>query len=111
MPFRLTSPRQCEGTTRSGFRCGITSTSTLRSSSGRLLGAPLAVGSRFCALHLKLFVASPLPLDACDVVVLYLDFETTGLDLCLGRSGCSCAATVAPRVQEVVVAVWRLSVG
>ena len=83
----------------------------MRGSSGRLLAAPLAVGSRFCALHVKLFVPSPLPLDACDVVVLYLDFETTGLDLCLGRSGCSCAAIVAPRVQEVVVAVWRLCVG
>ena len=83
----------------------------MRSSSGRLLGAPLAVGSRFCALHLKLFVASPLPLDACDVVVLYLDFETTGLDLCLGRSGRSCAVIVARCVQKVVMAVWRLSLG
>ena len=111
MPFRLTSPRRCEGTARSGIRCGTTSTSTMRSSSGRLLGAPLAVGSRFCALHLELFVASSLPVDPCDVVVLYLDFETTGLDLCLGRSGCSCGATVFPRVRGVVVAVWRLSIG
>ena len=111
LPFCLTNPRQCEGTTRSGTRCGITSTSTMRSSSGRLLGALLAVGSRFCALHLKLFVASFLPLDACDVAELYMDFETTGLDLCLGRSGCSCAVIVVSCVQDVVVVVWRLPVG
>ena len=43
--------------------------------------------------------------------VLYLDFETTGLDLCLGRSGCFCGAAIAPQVRGAVVAVWRLPIG
>ncbi len=60
----------------------------MRSPSGRLLGAPLAAGSRFCALHLQLFATSPPPFGTCDVVVFYLDFETTGLDLRSGRSDC-----------------------
>ncbi len=77
----------------------ITSASTMRGPSGRLAAAPLSMGSRFCALHLQLFVASPPVVGDCDVMVFYarrfahesaaLGFRVFGLHRrpCAGRSG------------------------
>ncbi len=79
MPFRLcgASPTQCEAATRSGARCSITSTSSPRDGSQRLVSEPLRCGGRTCLLHTVHFCTPSTPASDNAVVVFYLDFETS----------------------------------
>ena len=71
---------QCEGITRAGRRCAVTATTDFRDGAGRLVAEPLRRGSRVCLFHLELFCT--LPVSASDdVVVFFLDLETSGLDV------------------------------
>ena len=70
---------QCEGNTRGGQRCKITSTSTLLDDRGRSVGAPLAYGTPCCALHGRPFVVEPARSEG-QLLVIFLDFEATGVD-------------------------------
>lgn len=82
MPLRFSSePLQCAATTRSGSRCSITAASRFRDSGGRLVAAPLRHGRRHCAFHTSTFVHAPALSLIGDVVVVYVDFGTSGLDV------------------------------
>ncbi len=48
---------------------------------GRLVSQPLRRGGDYCALHAKPFVVRPAPLDEATAVVIFLDLETTGVDV------------------------------
>ena len=71
---------RCCGTTRKGSRCSITATSRLTDDGGRLTGAPLQRGGKYCRLHTRPFCAFPAEFDG-PAVVLLLDLETTGVDV------------------------------
>ena len=79
MPFRLcgASPTQCEAATRSGARCSITSTSSPRDGSQRLVSEPLRCDGRTFLLHTVHFCTPSAPASDNAVVVFYLDFETS----------------------------------
>ena len=82
MPLRFSKePLQCEAATRSGSRCSITAASRLRDSYGRLAAAPLTRGGRHCAFHTPTFAHAPVHRPVGDVVVVYIDLETSGLDV------------------------------
>ncbi len=81
MPLRLSELSQCEAVTCSGARCSITSASSLRDVSQRLVSEPLRCGRRTCLLHMSHFCTSAAPVLADVVAVFYLDFETSGLDV------------------------------
>ena len=72
---------RCCGITRKRVRCSITATSRLADDWGRLIGAPLQHGGKYCRLHSRPFCA--LPADDCvgPAVVVLLDLETTGVDV------------------------------
>mmetsp|Transcript_163710 Transcript_163710/g.525046 ORF Transcript_163710/g.525046 Transcript_163710/m.525046 type:complete len:660 (-) Transcript_163710:123-2102(-) len=82
-------PRQCQGLARSGKQCSITSRSDLRDQrTGRLAAFPLQRGAHFCAFHLQAFslsaTATPAPCQhdgSGPLIVVYIDLETTGLDV------------------------------
>ena len=46
---------------------------------GRLVCEPLLNGGKFCLYHTVIFTHFHVKVD--DVIVVYLDFETTGLDV------------------------------
>ena len=71
---------RCCGTTRKGLRCSITATSRLTDDGGRLIGAPLQRGGKYCRLHTRPFCTFPAEFDG-PAVVLLLDLETTGVDV------------------------------
>ena len=79
----LTAPARCCGTTKSGQRCSITSSSSMRDSLGRLVADPLRRGSPFCMLHTVLFRVEPA--HVCDCIVVYMDLETSSLDILSGK--------------------------
>ncbi len=89
------SMARCRGTTRKGNRCSITSTSTMTDDGGRLVSQPLRCGGDYCALHAKPFVVRPAPLDETAAVLIFLDLETTGVDVARDRI-VEIAATHAP---------------
>jgi len=62
---------------------------------GRLVSQPLRGGGDYCALHAKPFVVRPAQLDEAVVVVVFLDLETTGVDVARDRI-VEIAATHAP---------------
>ena len=74
---------RCCGTTKSGQRCSITSSSGMRDSLGRLVADPLRSGSPFCMLHTVMFLVEPAHM--CDGIVVYIDLETNSLDVLSGR--------------------------
>jgi len=81
--FRFGCSRRCQGITRAGRQCGITSMSDLRDrESGNLVAAPLQRGSRYCQFHLRAFCEHPATgrsqVDACTI---FIDLETTSLDV------------------------------
>ena len=80
MPFRLCSLAQCDATTRLGTRCCVNAASTLRDSCGRLVAEPLLRGGRCCLLHMVFFITIAAPARDDDVLLFYLDSETSGLD-------------------------------
>ena len=78
-----TVPTRCCGTTKSGQRCSITSSSSMRDSLGRLVADPLRRGSAFCMLHTVLFRVEPTQVR--DSIVVYMDLETDSLDVLSGK--------------------------
>ena len=72
---------RCCGVTRKGVRCSITSTSRLSDDGGRLIGAPLQRGGKYCRLHSQPFCALPADELVGAAVVLLFDLETTGVDV------------------------------
>ena len=75
---------KCCGTTRAGQRCQMTSASTMVDASGRAVAAPLRRGSPFCLFHARPFSTRPASVTG-PIVVLYLDLETTGVDVSRDR--------------------------
>ena len=76
---RFSIPHQCHGITRRGSRCSISSRSSFAGADGRDLARPLRHGSDYCVLHLQTLVSAPCAV--ADALVVYLDFETSGLDI------------------------------
>ena len=79
----LVAPARCCGTTKSGQRCSITSSSSMRDSLGRLVADPLRRGGPFCLWHTVLFCVEPA--HVCDCIVVYMDLETSSLDILSGK--------------------------
>ena len=75
---------RCNGITRKGTRCTITSASEMIDNSGRLCALPLRRGGEFCAIHAKPFMVRPKKSET-SLVVVYLDLETTGVDVAQDR--------------------------
>jgi len=74
------APPQCAGLTRAGRRCSITSTCKLTDAvTGRLAAAPLIRGGLYCAFHAQVLCTGPADIE--DGVLVFLDLETTGLDI------------------------------
>ena len=76
---RFSIPHQCHGITRRGLRCSISSRSRFGGGEGRDLAWPLRNGSAYCLVHLQTLVTKPCAV--ADALVVYLDFETSGLDI------------------------------
>ena len=74
---------RCCGKTKTGQRCSITSSSSMRDSLGRCVAEPLRKGSPFCMLHTVLFCVEPAHVR--DAIVCYMDLETDSLDCLRGR--------------------------
>ena len=62
---------------------------------GRLVSQPLRCGGDYCALHAKPFVVRPAQADEATAVVVFLDLESTGIDVTRDRI-VELAATHAP---------------
>ena len=75
---------RCNGITRKGTRCTITSASEMIDNSGRLVALPLRRGGELCSIHAQPFVARPTRPEA-PLVIVYLDLETTGVDVARDR--------------------------
>ena len=75
----LSAAQQCKGTTRRGNRCSITSAKPFFDSDGKDMTLPLQLGCDYCLMHLPLLVATSR--RVVDTLVLYIDFETSGLDV------------------------------
>jgi hypothetical protein len=56
---------------------------------------PLRCGSEYCALHAKPFVVRPAQVESLAVVIVFLDLESTGVDVASDRI-VELAATHAP---------------
>ena len=78
-----TGSTRCAGTTKSGQRCSITSSSRMTDFLGRLVADPLKKGSAFCRLHTVLFRVEPTQVH--DFLIVYIDLETNSLDIHCGR--------------------------
>ena len=63
----------------------------MQDASGRSVAAPLRLGSPFCLFHARPFAVQPAALDG-PIVVIYLDLETTGVDVSRDRI-CELAAS------------------
>ena len=72
---------RCCGVTRKGVRCSISATSRLTDERGRLIGAPLLQGGKYCRLHSRPFCAIPADDMVGPSIILLLDLETTGVDV------------------------------
>ncbi len=77
---RGAAPLRCCALTKAGQRCGITAKAELRDSCGQLVAEPLRRGGRHCRFHICLFQCEPCVLGD-DVLLFFLDLETTGLSL------------------------------
>ena len=74
--------RQCLGTTLRGVRCSISSASKFAGKDGRDLALPLRRGCDYCLAHLPVLATEQTAWDAStDVLLFYLNFETSGLDI------------------------------
>ena len=72
---------RCNGITKVGKQCSVTSRSNWSDDRGNLIGGPLQNGSDFCLLHAKPFSTKPTQIDANRMVVFMIDLETTGVDI------------------------------
>ena len=71
---------QCRGITRSGRRCSITSTSPMIDAlTGKLVSESLRRGGCYCLYHAVFFCVTDASVS--DAIVVFLDFETTGLSV------------------------------
>ena len=73
--------QQCSGITKSGRRCSLTAHSKLRDERGGLVAEPLRRGGLFCRIHAKAFVHRSVSETPASAVIVFIDFETTGLDV------------------------------
>ena len=108
---RFEFPKQCQGITRRGFRCG----KPVIGSEGHDLASPLRAGCVYCRAHLPTLVAKPRKAE--DALVFYLAFETSGLDIfsdhivefgllcetgeCFSTVCCPPVMTPGPHVREI----------
>ena len=76
---RLSVAQQCKGTTRRGNRCSLTNAKPFLDSDGKDVTLPLKLGCDYCLMHLPLLVTTPR--RVVGALVLYIDFETSGLDV------------------------------
>lgn len=71
---------QCEGITRAGRQCSITSNSSMVDvASQKLACEPLRCGGRYCLFHACLFCVKPVALG--DAITVFIDLETSGLSV------------------------------
>ena len=73
-----------KGTTRRGHRWSLSSAKPFLDSDGKDVTLPLKLGCEYCLVHLPLLIASPR--RVADTLVLYFDFETSGLDVLSDQS-------------------------
>ena len=73
--------RRCQGTTRAGKPCSITSESLLTNDSGKIVAEPLRRGGSYCLFHARPFCTRPAEITDVSVVVVLLDLETTGVTM------------------------------
>ena len=71
--------KQCEGHTKAGRQCSITSASKMTDNLGRLVASPLQRGGTHCLIHATIFCTAPTRVT--DGIRFYHDLETSGLDL------------------------------
>ena len=71
--------KQCKGITRRGSRCSLSSATRFIDSNGQDITQPLKSGCDYCLMHLPLLVTTPR--SVVNILVLYIDFETSGLDV------------------------------
>ena len=77
---------QCQGITRAGKRCAVTSKSNWTIDSGTLVAGPLLKGCDFCLLHSKPFLTKASQVeDREQMVIFVVDLETTGTDITKDR--------------------------
>ena len=76
---RLSLAQQCKGTTRRGNRCSLTSAKPFLDSDGKDVTLPLKLGCDDFLMHLPMLVTTPT--SVVGALVLYFDFETSGLDV------------------------------
>ena len=77
---------QCQGITRAGKRCAVTSKSNWTIDSGTLVAGPLLKGGDFCLLHSKPFLTNASQVeDFGQIVIFVVDLETTGTDITKDR--------------------------
>ena len=82
MPFTYGPVVRCSALTKAGQRCGITAAAELKDGSGQLVAEPLRRGGTRCRFHLCLFHTKALVPHNGGNLLLFLDFETTGLNIC-----------------------------
>ena len=110
-------PVQCEGITRAGRRCSITSTSSMvDAASKKLVCEPLKRGGCYCLFHACLFCVKPAVFG--DAIIVFLDLETTGLSVvtdhiveigAVDANGVVCATVVDPFMASNGPAVHGIS--
>ena len=77
---------QCQGITRAGKRCAVTSKSNWTIDSGTLVAGPLLKGGEFCLLHAKPFLTKASEVEDFEQMVIFVvDLETTGTDITKDR--------------------------
>ena len=77
---------RCRGQTRAGRPCSITATCSLTDERGRLAAEPLKRGGEYCLFHAKPFVVRPAAVEtARSAIIVFLDLETTGVDVARDR--------------------------
>eukprot|EP00973_Karenia_brevis_P096386 12431531-Karenia_brevis.AAC.3 len=75
---------RCCGTTRRGKQCSLTSDSKLQDDYGCDVADPLRKGSPYCLFHIRPFSWQKYELRG-PVVVIFIDIETTGLNIARDR--------------------------
>ena len=74
----MKAPFWCKGVTKSGNSCSIASKNDMKDNN-RLVCEPLINGGNYCLYHTVTFNYHPVKVD--DAIIVYLDFETTRLDM------------------------------
>ena len=72
-------PRRCAGVAAHGGKCSIDASSKMRDRNGQLIAEPLTRGCSKCRLHLQILATAPANVQAQEVLLVYVDLETTGL--------------------------------